>query len=125
MKNSSLRTNAFVPCVLTVAIAILTGCSGNTANTSASNAEIDSLRNQIKELTAGSETIAKNLITFDTLDFTVFSNQQWTRLHESHDKDIKVNWPDGHYTTGIDKPCLYTHPIHRSNNTPFVSVREI
>ena len=44
-----------------------------------------------------------NLKTFDELDFVVFSNQEWTRLHESHSKDIKVNWPDGHYTMGIEK----------------------
>lgn len=80
----------------------MTGC-GNNGKVSVSQAELDSLRNQIKELTAGNETIEKNLATFDTLDYQVFSNQEWTRLHESHAKDIKVNWPDGHYTTGIDK----------------------
>jgi len=47
--------------------------------------------------------IEKNLTTFDTLDFTVFTNQQWTRLHESHAKDIKVHWPDGHTTVGIEQ----------------------
>jgi hypothetical protein len=48
-------------------------------------------------------TVEKNIKTFDELDFVVFSNQEWTRLHESHSKDVKVNWPDGHYTTGIEK----------------------
>jgi hypothetical protein len=57
----------------------------------------------VKQLTEGNEMIQKNLASFDTLDFTVFSNKEWTRLHESHAKDIKVNWPDGHFTTGIDK----------------------
>jgi SnoaL-like polyketide cyclase len=47
--------------------------------------------------------IEKNLKTFDTLDFDVFSNQKWDRLHESHSKDIVVTWPDGHETKGIDK----------------------
>ena len=68
-----------------------------------SQKEIASLRAQIKSLTAGNAEISKNLQTFDTLDFTVFSNQQWIRLHESHAKDIKVNWPDGHFTLGIDR----------------------
>jgi hypothetical protein len=88
--------------LFTILIAIITSfvsCSNNKA----SNPEIDSLRNQIKELTAGDEMIARNLITFDTLDFTVFSNQAWTRLHESHADNIKVNWPDGHFTTGIER----------------------
>ncbi len=64
--------------------------------------EVASLRAQLLEVTKANETIQKNLATFDTLDFTVFSNQEWTRLHESHAKDIKVHWPDGHTTEGID-----------------------
>lgn len=47
--------------------------------------------------------VEKNLKDFDTLDFDVFSNQKWDRLHESHSKDIVVTWPDGHETKGIDK----------------------
>ena len=50
------------------------------------------------------ERIAKaNLATFDTLDFDVFSNQKWARLKESHSKDVKVHWPDGHVTEGIER----------------------
>lgn len=48
-------------------------------------------------------SVEKNLKVFDTLDFEVFSNQKWDRLHESHAKDIVVTWPDGHETKGIDK----------------------
>jgi len=43
-----------------------------------------------------------HLAKFDTLDFDVFSNQEWSRLHESHSHDVKVHWPDGHVTDGID-----------------------
>ena len=43
------------------------------------------------------------ITTFDTLDFDVFSNQKWDRLHESHADDIVVTWPDGHETKGIEK----------------------
>jgi len=60
----------------------------------------------IKEFKKFAEEIAaigKDLETFDTLDYVVFSKQEWTRLHESHSQDIKVNWPDGHYTNGINK----------------------
>lgn len=39
---------------------------------------------------------------FDELDFDVFSNQDWARLHNSHDEDIVVTWPDGNSTIGID-----------------------
>ena len=86
--------------LLTAAMAI-TSCTSNT-NT-VSKAEADSVRNQLSQLTAGNEIIAKNLAKFDTLDYVVFSNEEWTRLHESHAQDIIVHWPDGHFTTGIDK----------------------
>ena len=44
-----------------------------------------------------------NLETFDALDFEVFSGQDWARLGESHAPYIRVHFPDGHYTDGIDK----------------------
>ena len=44
-----------------------------------------------------------HLATFDNLDFDVFTNQKWERLKESHSQNIIVHWPDGHFTTGIDK----------------------
>ena len=103
MKKSIFNIKVLATVFIVAAATIVGSCSGNNENSNVSKAEIDSLRDQIKVLTAGNETIAKNLVTFDTLDFTVFSNQEWTRLHESHAKDIKVNWPDGHFTTGIDK----------------------
>ena len=46
--------------------------------------------------------VEKNLRLFDTLDFDVFSNQKWDRLKESHAQNIKVYWPDGHVTEGIN-----------------------
>jgi hypothetical protein len=49
-----------------------------------------------------SPAVERNLRVFDTLDFEVFSNQQWDRLHESHGRDIVVTWPDGRETRGID-----------------------
>jgi len=58
---------------------------------------------RIEEVQKERASIEKNLKTFDELDFVVFSNQEWTRLHESHAKDVKVHWPDGHATTGIEK----------------------
>ena len=46
---------------------------------------------------------ARNIQTFDVLDFDVFSNQKWDRLSESHADDIIVSWPDGHDTHGINQ----------------------
>jgi predicted ester cyclase len=69
----------------------------------AMQAKIEEAKKELKKFTDERATIKKNLETFDTLDYIVFSNQEWTRLHESHSKDVKVNWPDGHYTNGIEK----------------------
>ena len=78
-------------------------CTGSgSRQVTVSQAEIDSLRAQIASLTATNEAIAKNLDKFDTLDFTIFSNQEWARFHESHAPDIRVYWPDGRLTEGLD-----------------------
>lgn len=45
--------------------------------------------------------LAKNLATFDDLDFRVYSGQKWEDLPESHAEDIIVHWPDGHTTQGL------------------------
>lgn len=57
---------------------------------------------ELAQVQADQARIAKNLETFDILDFEVFSGQQWDRLHESHAEDIVVHWPDGRTTTGLD-----------------------
>lgn len=51
---------------------------------------------------AEAELCARRLATFDTLDYVVFSTQQWDRLGESHADDIVVTWPDGRETRGLD-----------------------
>jgi hypothetical protein len=103
MKTIKFSIKAFAIFAIAAIMTAFTSCTNKGEKISVSKSEIDSLRNQIKEMTAGNEVLAKNLATFDTLDYTVFSNQQWIRLHESHSKDIKVNWPDGHFTTGIER----------------------
>jgi hypothetical protein len=103
MKNLSLILKSLAVFSAVAVMTTFTSCKNNSGNGLLSQSGIDSLRNQITELTKGNEMIAKNLVTFDTLDYTVFTNQQWARLHESHSKDIKVNWPDGHFTTGIER----------------------
>ena len=65
--------------------------------------KIDDVKKELKKYTDEKATVEKNLETFDTLDYVVFSNQEWSRLHESHSNDVKVNWPDGHSTSGIEK----------------------
>jgi hypothetical protein len=72
-----------------IAIGTLGGCATTSA--------------QLERYEAAEKLGAEHLAKFDTLDFDVFTNQKWERLQESHSKDIKVYWPDGHVTTGIEK----------------------
>ncbi|MEU5347526.1 MULTISPECIES: ester cyclase [unclassified Streptomyces] len=44
----------------------------------------------------------RNLEMFDVADFDVYTHQDWDRFDESHDQDVRVHWPDGHYTDGLD-----------------------
>ena len=103
MKTKSLISQAAVALILLTAIVTSTSCSNNGGYSKEMQAKIDSMKIVLKSYSDDKANLEKNLIKFDTLDFTVFSNQEWVRLHESHSKDIKVNWPDGHFTTGIDK----------------------
>lgn len=69
--------------------------SGQSATTAA---EIELEKYKIAEQLA-----SEHLKTFDDLDFDVFTNQKWERLHESHSQDVIVHWPDGHQTQGIER----------------------
>lgn len=85
------------------AIALLLVSTGISAVKAQSKQEIASLQKQLKELTAADKLVQEHLAKFDTLDYTIFSNQQFARFHESHGENIKVYWPDGHVTTGLAK----------------------
>jgi hypothetical protein len=57
----------------------------------------------LRNYRAAEQIAEQHLRTFDTLDYDVFSNQQWDRLKESHAADIVVYWPDGRVARGIDQ----------------------
>ena len=98
MRSVSYRpTGGIMAVLLSFALFLLAGCGQGQDDKAAQ------LEAKMTTIADGQMTLEKNLATFDTLDYTVFSNQQWLRLHESHSKDIKVNWPDGHFTTGIER----------------------
>lgn len=56
----------------------------------------------LQALLAEQKVEQANLANFDDLDFRVFTGQKWAELHRSHAEDIKVHWPDGHTTEGLD-----------------------
>jgi hypothetical protein len=131
MKTKTIAVKALAVLIVIAGVAALNSCTTSTGKVSVRQSEIDSLRNEIKVMTSGNAELARNLATFDTLDYTVFSNAQWVRLHESHSKDVKVNWPDGHFTVGIEKHIqdlasmfvyapdtrIKQHPIRFGNST--------
>jgi hypothetical protein len=70
---------------------------------STTDKQLDEMLTRLKLYEDGAATVKRNLETFDTLDYVVFSGQDWLRLHESHSQDVIVNWPDGHHTNGIER----------------------
>lgn len=88
--------------VFLLPVLLLMGCNRTDSPTPDTRAQVDSLMNVLSQMTKSNKLIQQHLATFDTLDYVVFSNQQWNRLHESHAKDVIVHWPDGHATKGID-----------------------
>ena len=96
-----MKTSSFGLCGLWAVSLVLILLLGSTG--CQQDHEKADLNAKMKAIADGQMTLEKNLQTFDTLDYTVFSNQEWLRLHESHSQDVKVNWPDGHFTTGLEK----------------------
>lgn len=90
---------------------LVSSCATQTGEVAVTSNEIDSLRTQVADLVAANAVIAQNLATFDELDFEVYSNQEWTRLHESHAEDILVHYPDGHTTVGIEDHIAELAPM--------------
>jgi hypothetical protein len=58
---------------------------------------------ELAKYKADEQLVAEHIAKFDTLDYTIFTYQQWERFHENHSNDITVYWPDGHSTTGLAK----------------------
>ncbi|QDK37549.1 ester cyclase [Bdellovibrio sp. NC01] len=84
-----MRTTIFKSLIVFIAmIAVSTTQAKNK-----SQKDFEQLEKKVKE----------RLATFDDLDFNVFSNQKWDELKRSHTQNVKVHWPDGHITEGIDR----------------------
>lgn len=81
-----------------------------TANAQ-SKKELTDAKKQLDEILAGNKLTEDYLQKFDTLDFVVYSNQEWERLHESHAKDILVYYPDGSTTVGLEDHIKALKPM--------------
>ncbi len=56
---------------LVLLLGVFPGCGGETP-------EVQAMKAELKQIAGEQAMIAGHLVTFDTLDFTVFSNQEWT-----------------------------------------------
>jgi hypothetical protein len=84
---------------------------GSVTVNAQSQSEITDAKKQLKEILAGNKLTEQNLQKFDTLDFVVYSNQEWERLHESHAQNIKVYYPDGSFTEGLGAHIAQLKPM--------------
>jgi len=103
MERLNPRVSLIALVFLSSLIVAFLGCSGQRGPSPQMVAKIDSMKTELAKYAGNKMTVENNLATFDTLDFVVYSNRQWARLHESHAADVIVNWPDGHHTNGIER----------------------
>jgi len=87
-------------------------------------APIPALLQDLAKYQDAEKVTAKNIDTFDTLDFDVYTHQKWDRLGESHAPDILVHYPDGHTSKGLHdhieelKPMFVFAPDTRIEQHP-------
>ena len=91
-------------------IAAPLGAMAQTAGNTSDPAVIAALE-ALSKYQQDEATAAANLKTFDTLDFEVYSHQDWDRLGESHAEDILVHYPDGSTTTGLHDHIAALSPM--------------
>ena len=101
MKQANINS-VLIAIGVILSVSIFQSCQQQTSSNASTTDNIDSLKQIALQLVGSNDTIASHLKTFDELDFDVFSNQKWDRLKESHTQNIKVYWPDGHVTEGIN-----------------------
>jgi SnoaL-like polyketide cyclase len=89
-RQSKLHLRARLAAVIGAICILVTACAGPNDS-------------KLAKYVSDEEVVRTHIATFDNLDFDVFTNQKWDRLHESHSKDIVVHWPDGHTTQGIER----------------------
>ena len=58
-------------------------------------------KEELKKLKDDQALTETRLARFDSLDFDIYSNQDWKDFSISHDKNIKVYYPDGTITEGL------------------------
>ena len=93
---------AVVALVALTASLAFTRCTNNSGNSSTLQAKVDSLQTELKKLTDEKALTEMRLVRFDSLDYEFYSNQDWKNFNISHADNIKVYYPDGMITTGLN-----------------------
>lgn len=93
--------NAVKRIAFAVSVALTTVVTAHAAEPPTNNCPPSKVGEATPAVQGMPSALARNLATFDDLDFRVYTKQQWDDLHLSHAKDIVVHYPDGHTTTGL------------------------
>ena len=93
--------NTFAKIALSVSIAVAAVATAHAADPAKGNWPATKVGEAPPKANGMPRTLAKNLATFDDLDFRVYTKQQWDDMHLSHAEHIVVHYPDGHTTTGL------------------------
>lgn len=113
-----------LPAAAAFAVALLSAPVFAAESSSSGGGPVPALLQDLAKYQDAERTVAKNLDTFDTLDFDVYTHQKWDRLGESHAADILVHYPDGHTSKGLHdhveelKPMFVFAPDTRIEQHP-------
>ena len=88
--------------IVVAATVTLTSCSNMGGNSTGLQTKVDSLQNELKKYSEEKALTDMRLLRFDTLDYKFYSSQDWKNFNVSHDDNIKVYYPDGKITTGLN-----------------------
>ena len=113
MKNKFKNPLTGLSILLLGLIVTIAGCS-NSAD-----------QEELKKLREEQALTEMRLVRFDSLDFDIYSNQKWDKFSISHDENIKVYYPDGSVTVGLEpehldalKPLFVFAPDTKINEHP-------
>jgi hypothetical protein len=93
--NKKKLTTSFKKIAVLIIAAIIltfTSCTNN-GDSSALQAKVDSLQNELKKFTDEKALTDHRLLVFDTLDYDSYSKQKWDIFNHSHADNIKVYSP--------------------------------
>ncbi len=57
---------------------------------------------QLAEYQAQASTVSQHLEAAELFENDVFNSQEWERVASTHAENVKVHWPDGHITVGLE-----------------------